>query len=65
MKFQYKIFGIGLTLSTAEKGLWYDSDKDVDHLEQGAGIVLKIRSGWTVRPYTKIKYWLKILYITV
>lgn len=59
MALLYKVFGIGLTLSTAEKGLWYDSDKDVDHLEQGAGVVLKIRSGWTVRPFTKPKYWFK------
>lgn len=58
MRLPFKVFGIGLTLSTAEKGLWYDSDKDVDHLEQGAGIVIKVRSGWTIRPYTKFKYWL-------
>lgn len=52
-----KIYGLQTVFSTAEKGLWYDSDQDVDHLQEGAGIVFKIRWGWVLRPYTKIRWW--------
>ncbi len=56
-KLPFLLWGLGLTLSIAEKGLWYDSDKDTDHLEAGFGLVTKVRAGWTVRPVTRMKYW--------
>lgn len=59
MSIPFKIFGLQLVFSSAEKGLWYDSDKDVDHLQEGFGVVFKIRGGWVIRPYTRIKYILR------
>jgi hypothetical protein len=58
MNFPMKVHGlIAATLSTPEKGLWYDSDKDLDDLEEGWGAVAQLWAGWVIRPYTKPKYW--------
>jgi hypothetical protein len=60
MSLPMKVYGlVAASLSIPEKGLWYDSDKDLDDLEEGWGAVLQFWAGWVIRPYTKPKYWFK------
>ena len=49
-----------IILSKSEDGLWYDHD-DRQYDNHGWGFVLKFRSGDIIRPYTRFKYWFKLV----
>ncbi len=47
-----------IVISTAERGLWYDSDER-EYSPSGLGIAFKLYAGDVFRPYTRLKYWFK------
>ena len=53
-----KVYNIcQLIFSSAEDGLWWDSDKHHDGTgKKGYGNMLKLRGGWVLRPVKK--FWL-------
>ena len=47
-----KVKGISLTLCTDEEQLWWDGDSDLRGTKPGFGIILSIRIGKVMRPFS-------------